>query len=305
MKRKRRQEFFAFYDDTSLKNHLEKMAKKGWMIEKMNNYFWTYVRTEPKDITFEITYHSSASEFDPHRSDEQMTFDEFCEHTGWNLALSWHQMQIYYNERQNPTPIQTDPVLRLELMHRAMWSNYLRGYIIMLIIALPLSVLFLISLINSPQAVINGPGSSVYAGTLMSLLSAYIIFDFYVYFSWRKKALVAAENGEFLPSPNTTAVQKAVIYITYSAVGIWFTLNLIKADMIIVLSMLTYFVSFIISFAVIDKTKDVLKSFDAPRTVNKILSAVVTFIVAFVMIRLFVYIILILSGNGDLTEILF
>ncbi len=304
MKRKRRQELFAFYDDTSIKMHLEKMARKGWMIEKMSNYFWTYRQIEPKNITFEITYHHYASEFDPQRSDDQMTFDEFCEHTGWNLALSWHQMQIYYNERDNPTPIQTDPDIRLETMNKAMWSNYLKAYIIFLIISAPISLMFLISLMNVPQAVIKS-GSSLYIGIMCTLLAGYTSFDLTVYFRWRKKALSEAENGEFLDSPNTTIIQRGVIYFTYFVFAIWMIKNLINADTLVVLGIATYCVSLFVAAISMEKAKEMFKFLNVPRTLNKILSFVVTFIAAFISIRLLTYLILIISGSRDLIDILF
>ncbi len=304
MKRKRRQELFAFYDDTTIKKHLEKMAKEGWMIEKMSNYFWTYVQTEPRDITFEITYHHASSEFDPKRSDEQMTFDEFCEHTGWNLALSWHQMQIYYNERKDPTPIQTDPSIRLEMMHSAMWSNYLKAYIIILILSAPISLMFLISLLNVPQAVIKS-GGSLYMGIMFTLLASYTAFDLIVYFRWRKKALIAAENGEYLPSPNTTVVQRGVIYTTYLVFAIWLIVNLIGSGSVAILSTSAYLVSLLVATLAMDKAKYLFKRLNVSRDMNKVLSFIVTFIAAFISIRILIYIILLITRNGELIEYLF
>lgn len=83
MKRtKRRIEHLSFFDHTGISSHLEKMAAKGWMIEKVTNTGWVYRRIEPKNIHFAVSYFPKASEFDPEISEEQKMFHDFCAHTG-------------------------------------------------------------------------------------------------------------------------------------------------------------------------------------------------------------------------------
>jgi len=106
---KRRLEPLSFFNHTGISRHLEKMAAKGWMIEKIVNTGWVYRRIEPKNIHFAVSYFPKASEFDPEPSEEQKMFHDFCAHTGWQLACTSAQLQIFYNERENPTPIETDP----------------------------------------------------------------------------------------------------------------------------------------------------------------------------------------------------
>ena len=100
--KKRRMEFISFYNHTGLEKHFTKMAKKGWLIESISNYYWTYRRIEPKEVHFCVTYYPRASEFDPEPPQEQQTFHDFCAHTGWQLCCTWHQMQVFYNEKENP-----------------------------------------------------------------------------------------------------------------------------------------------------------------------------------------------------------
>lgn len=61
---KRRIEPLSFFDHTGISGHLEKMAAKGWMIEKIVNTGWVYRRIEPKKIHFAVSYFPKASEFD-------------------------------------------------------------------------------------------------------------------------------------------------------------------------------------------------------------------------------------------------
>ena len=86
---KRRIETFSFFDYTNIALHLTKMAEKGWLLEKISSFGWTYRRTAPKKLTFCVCYYPKASEFDPEPTKE---FHDFCEHTGWILAVTSAQM---------------------------------------------------------------------------------------------------------------------------------------------------------------------------------------------------------------------
>ena len=80
---KRRVELFSFYDRTGLEAHLARMAGRGWLLEKIGAFLWTYHKIEPRQLAFSVCYFPRASQFDPEPSQEQQTFYEFCAHTGW------------------------------------------------------------------------------------------------------------------------------------------------------------------------------------------------------------------------------
>lgn len=102
------------------------MAEKGWLLEEMSSYFWTYRRIAPKKIHFFVSYYPKASDFDPEPSEEQKDFQDFCAHTGWVLAGTSAQMQVFYNEREDPVPIETDPELEISTIDRAAKILYTR-----------------------------------------------------------------------------------------------------------------------------------------------------------------------------------
>ena len=52
---KRRIEAFSFYDHTGIEAHLEKMAAKGWLLERMTGVGWVYRRIEPGRVKFTVT----------------------------------------------------------------------------------------------------------------------------------------------------------------------------------------------------------------------------------------------------------
>ena len=40
--KKRENNLYSFYDRSGIQQHLERMASKGWMLEKMGRSIWTY-----------------------------------------------------------------------------------------------------------------------------------------------------------------------------------------------------------------------------------------------------------------------
>ena len=119
---------FSFYDRTGIENYLEKQAENGWMLDKITALGWQFIRIEPKKIHFSVVYFAKASAFDPEPSEAQLTFQDFCEHTGWHLAASNAQMQIFYNEDEQPTPIETDALLEVEAIHTSVKKSLLPSY---------------------------------------------------------------------------------------------------------------------------------------------------------------------------------
>lgn len=85
---KRRFETYLLYNATGICRHLEKMAARGWMIVRMSSLWWTYRRTEPRNLRFAISYLPNLSQFDPDNLEERQEFLDFCAHDGWQLACS-------------------------------------------------------------------------------------------------------------------------------------------------------------------------------------------------------------------------
>ena len=75
---KRRLEVFSFYDRAHIERHLEAMAARGWLQERMGKFGWVYRRIEPKRLTFHVSYFPDASDFDPGPTWGQLTFQDFC-----------------------------------------------------------------------------------------------------------------------------------------------------------------------------------------------------------------------------------
>ena len=132
---KRRLMTFTFYDRTGIEKDLEKQAAKGWLLEKCAATGWIYRRIEPAKIHFAVVYFPAISMFDPEPSEKQKRFQDFCEHTGWELIASNIQMQIFCNRRENPIPIETEPEIEVENIHKSVKKTLLPTMFMNLILA--------------------------------------------------------------------------------------------------------------------------------------------------------------------------
>lgn len=194
LKTRRRMEFFAFYDDQGIARHLERMSQKGWMIERINNYFWTYRKIEPQRLRFAVTYFPEASDFNPGPTENQQTFQEYCESAGWRFAVQWCQMQIFYSENPAAVPLETDEFSRLQNIHRCMRKNFLPGNIVILIM---LGILLGLQLLSVPRDLLSLLAENARLITVTMLLLAILSEAGMLlgYYFWRRRSLRSVANG--------------------------------------------------------------------------------------------------------------
>lgn len=201
---------FTFYDRTGIERYLEKQAENGWMLEKTSAFGWVFRRIEPAKVHFAVTYFPSASIFDPGPSEKQLRFQEFCEHTGWELISSNAQLQIFCNRREKPIPIETDPEIEIENIHASAKKSYLPSYFSNLLLVFMQIGLFFQRL---GQDAIGAVASST---SLLGLLLGVLLFiasvsEISLYYLWRRKAKAAARDGNFLETKSTVSFQFTIL----------------------------------------------------------------------------------------------
>lgn len=182
---------FSYYDRCGIEAYLEKQAEKGWMLDKITNFGWVFRRVEPKKIHFSVVYFAKAPVHDTAPTEELLTFYDFCEHTGWKLAAFAATMQIFFNEADEPTPIETDPVLEVAAIHASAKKQWLPNCFL----APLLTFLPALALLNDPIATLsithNGIIPYVISCILMTIFAAVEIVGYY---AWYRKAKEAAER---------------------------------------------------------------------------------------------------------------
>lgn len=195
---KRRMEFFSFYDYTGMETHLEKMAQKGWLLERISPFTWTYRRIEPADLPFTVTCFPDASLFDPEPSEQQKAYWESCEQKGWQLAASRGHIQVFYSEEKEPFPLETDASRQVASIHRVARKSYLPGSILLLAALLFQAALFFHDFWEQPASILSD-NTQLYRVVLWTILPFIEITELFGYFHWYLKAKKAAvSDGSFV-----------------------------------------------------------------------------------------------------------
>ena len=73
---------FSFHDHTGITRHLEKMALKGWLLDR-TGFFWAYRKAPRQYVRYAVTYFPSSSDFNPTLPEKEAMFRDFCESAGW------------------------------------------------------------------------------------------------------------------------------------------------------------------------------------------------------------------------------
>lgn len=208
---------FTFHDRTGIQNYLERMAQKGWMLDKITRWSWHFRRIEPKLIHFAVSYFAKTSSFEPEPPEELLRFREFCEHTGWQFCAEAAQMQIFYNEAEEPVPIETDAMLEIESIHASIKKQQLPVYILLSAVMIMNAALRISEFIKYP--IINLRSNL----SLFVILSVAVLFIMCVaelgsYFIWRSRAIKAAErDGSFIPTKGNRVLVLTPLYILLAA----------------------------------------------------------------------------------------
>ncbi len=107
------------WDRRRMVKYLEAQAEKGWMFFGFAEGLWQFCLTEPKKVHFAVAYFPADFEKDDTALTRLLEFREFCAHDGWVLAGADRELQVFYNLKENPTPIETDPELEVQTMQAA------------------------------------------------------------------------------------------------------------------------------------------------------------------------------------------
>lgn len=295
--KKTRLEALSFYDHTAIATHLEKMAAKGWMIDRIANFGWIYRRIEPAKLHFAVSYYPKASEFDPEPSEAQKTFLDFCAHSGWKLACTSAQMQIFYNDREDAVPIETDPLLELETIHKSCKRTFFPAQAVLLLLGLLMGTFFVMNVIADPIDILASY-SQLVTGVCWLMVIVGTIAEFITYFRWRKRALIAAEQGVFLDSAGTSKLQKAFLVILAVMLG-YYAINIIfSSDPMMKFVAVCMGLYMIILYAGVDGAKQLMKRLKVATGINRTLTFVISFVLSFAMVGTIIFVTFKLGAAG-------
>lgn len=214
---------YSLYDHTGIQKYLEKMAGRGWMLEKTGTYFWKFRRIEPAKLHFAVNYFPKASEYQPEPSEEQQTLFDYCEMAGWKLIATVAQMQIFCNEQEEPLPVETDAGVQVEIISCAMKKSFLPAQFLLLFLGCAQGWLFLGRFFNHPISVLTDSTAQL-SGICWAMVILLSCVELVNYFLWLRKAREAAKrDGSFVATRSFPILQKlALILIIVWLLGILF-----------------------------------------------------------------------------------
>ncbi len=287
-------EQFAFYDHTTIQEKLEAMALQGWLVEKAGNFLWKYRRIEPKKLHIAVTYVPNVSEFDPIVTDNQQMMEEFAKKDGWNIACRYGKMQIFYNAEENPTPMETDAVIQVETVHRAMKKSMLLTHFFILFLCVYQFILMTVQFFNKPMQFLVTP-SSIYMFPVWILLIIPIIIELVYYFRWYKKAKITAEEtGTFL----AVKLNHKVSFLFIGLGIVLIIISFMSSGRTMAITMVALGVAFVINPILVNIVKSWMKKKGISRGVNRFISFCISFTYMFAVMVIIVYI-AINYGIGD------
>ena len=196
-KTKTRLELFSFYDHCGIAAHLEEQARKGWMLEKIGGMGWKYKKTEPRSVKFAVTYCSEASAYDPGPSEDLLNLLEYCDQAGWKLAASNAQMQVFWHEDPDATPLETDAVWQVENIHASAKKTVLRNQGWILALALLQMLVSVIRFVDGPVPAVTEM-NSLFLVLCWADLMVLCLVEITSYVRWHRRAVEEAESSGIL-----------------------------------------------------------------------------------------------------------
>ncbi len=213
-----RSDFFYIYDYDAIAAHLEKMAARGWLIEKIGPFFWKYRKIEPQKLKFHVSYYAVTSGFDPEPTSKEGELAALCGRSGWRLAARTPRIQILCTSDPNPAPVVTDPEPELAVIHR----GAMRGEVPFAAAALMMSVYMLAGLIFGGAAFCGLPAlSRGFMTGLQALVAAYYALELAAYPIWYLRARRAALSGEWAPSVRISPAVRTLQWLAFFGLLAW------------------------------------------------------------------------------------
>ena len=109
---------FNIYDRERMEKFLERQALKGWILDDFAGNFWYFRKELPKKRHYSIIYMPKNIMTEDVFNQRVGEFQDYCSHAGWKCETANDYIRIYYNDLEDPTPIETDPATQLESMQK-------------------------------------------------------------------------------------------------------------------------------------------------------------------------------------------
>jgi hypothetical protein len=132
---------YSMLDYKGMEAYFEKMAKEGWMLEKIGEVWATFYEATPENLQFTIDVFEGSGILIPEETEETKEYRELCEKNGWHFVASIKELQIFYAPaKEDVTPLQTDEELEESLVRNKLWKKDFGVKVIVLVLTLGLVI---------------------------------------------------------------------------------------------------------------------------------------------------------------------
>ena len=198
--------FYPYYDSQGHARHFEEMEAAGWQLQNPGNsrMCFTYRRVQPAQVSYAVTYFADASVYDSSLDRDRQQFVDMCRAAGWQRVGGINKLQIFRNQDPDATPLETDPVLTVEVIHDSMKNSMIVSGIAMMTVCI-LQLWMRLDMISENVAFYLADWTYLlFAGAWAGLMLFYI-FELSFYYSWYFAAKKRAADGFLHPVKNGRA----------------------------------------------------------------------------------------------------
>lgn len=274
---------YLIFDYRGVEAHLSKMAARGWRLEKIGPYFWTYRRAEPAQVAYAVTYLPSVSQFSPEPSADRENLEELCVAAGWEPVAEWAQMQIFANQRPDPVPLETDESVRLEVIHRSMKKNFLPWNVVGLVLALVMAGLQVKTLLTDPYSLLSS--TNLFPSFVWDLLVVLQAGNLLWYGRWLRKSRRSVAQGGACADvgPGLRRFNLVILWLVLALAALFLVSTLLTTGAEIGLFMVCYTAGLVLLILLVDRTRRALKRRGTARGLNIFLTLLVDVVLAVVL----------------------
>ena len=203
--------YFNSYAFRALERKLLSESEKGWIVDKVGQFFIKYRSCEPKKRSVQVVFDPGASEYAPGVATETQELEEYISAAGWMKACDYFKQKIYYNEDPDAVPIETDDRLKLQSIKDSMRPTNLFGFVVIFLFAIFFGVFG-----DAVAGTFSSPGYlTIKAGFLaMALLPTYFLVSYVRYALWVHNSEVSLEAGGGLADGNGALILDWIIVAT-------------------------------------------------------------------------------------------
>lgn len=213
---------FREYEGDAFALYLEQMAARGWFAkERIGSTLWRFESGQPAQRRYWAAVMPGSSLLMTEESGEEADYRELCREAGWEPECGDHIWQIFYTERGDSVPVETDPKLRLENIRSIIltpWAVAIDWIWTVFLVGLLLFVVMTETFMSSAKQ---------QAGAVVLLLmAAFWIGRQLQIMKWYKRAEECVAGGGELPKEDPEKVMKRgrmkrLASIAVLLIGIW------------------------------------------------------------------------------------